>query len=110
MNWPSLVPKACCHTPVVVSFVDGVDVDGVEQVVKQWSGNCNYSEQQKQTLDAERRLIVLEATALFAGDIAPGQVEISGFVVVNGIRREIYRASRARNPDGTVNYTRLDLM
>ena len=46
------------------------------------------------------------------GDIAPGMENIAGYVEINGgkITRTIYRASRARNPDGTVNFTQLELM
>lgn len=111
MKWPQLVPKSICHTPVKVRITDGIDEDGLPKVVAVWSGKCNYSEKQKQILDAERRLIMLEATALFSGDIFAGLEKLEGDVTINGgITRIIYRGSRARNPDGTVNFTQLELM
>lgn len=63
----------------------------------------------------ERRtqFIQLNACALIPGDIAPGR-DIAGEVVIRGAGAEtvrvIYSASRARNPDGTVNYTQLELV
>lgn len=112
MKWPELVPDRICNTPINISLTDGIGEDGAPKVVKSWTGNCNYSEKQKQILDAERRLITLEATALFNGDIFPGQEKLEGEVIVNSgsITRTIYRSSRGRNPDGTVNFTQLELM
>ncbi len=78
-------------------------------MVQTFETKCNYSEKSKQILDAERRLIQLEATVLMDGDIAPG-VKLEGYVEIDTINRTIYRSSRARNPDGTVNFTQLELM
>ena len=88
MKWPELVPDSVCTIPVKIQF-----------------------EKSKQVLDQERRLVQLQATALFNGDIAPG-LDISGEAVINGgtVIRRIYSSSRARNPDGTVNFTKLELM
>lgn len=112
MKWPQLVPGSVCRTPVEVRITNGIDEDGTPKVVAVWSGKCNYSEKQKQIFDAERRLIVLEATALFPGDIFPGREKLEGEVLIDSgsIIRTIYRGSRARNLDGTVNFTQLELM
>lgn len=112
MKWPQLVPESVCHTPVEVRIADGIDEDGLPKVVAVWSGKCNYSEKQRQILDTERRLITLESTALFPGDIFPGREKLEGEALIDGgsITRIIYRGSRARNPDGTVNFTQLELM
>lgn len=112
MKWPPLVPDSVCTTPISVTITDGIDEDGAPKVVSAWSGKCNYSEKQKQVLDAERRLITLEATALLNGDIFPGQEKLEGSVAINSsaIVWQIYRGSRARNPDGSVNFTQLELM
>lgn len=101
-----------CTTPITVSITNGITEDGAPNVVDTWEGSCNYSEKQKQILDAERRLITLEATALFPGDIFPGREKLEGNVVIGtgAITWTIYRGARARNPDGTVNFTQLELM
>ena len=47
---------------------------------------------------------------LFYGDIAPDVPVIScGVATVFGVERTIISGEKARNPDGTVNYTRLEL-
>lgn len=111
MKWPELVPDSVCTIPVKIQLEDGVNEDGSPKKIVLFEGNCNYSEKSKQVLDEERRLVQLQATALFNGDIAPG-MDISGEVAVNGgkVTRRIYSSSRARNPDGTVNFTQLELM
>lgn len=59
----------------------------------------------------ERRLMQLQATALFNGDIAPDMEIMAGTVTTkNGGTWMIHSSSRARNPDGTVNYTSLELV
>lgn len=114
MKWPKLVPTKMCHARIVVRIQRGVSVDGSPEYTQLWSGRCSYSERSKNVLNAERQLVRLEATALIDGDIAPG-MDIAGEAVVTDegapeTVRTIYSASRARNPDGTVNYTRLELM
>lgn len=109
MKYPSLVPSAVCKTTVKIHLSDGINEMGEPKQVFSANLICNYSEEQKQILDAERQLIILNATALFPGDIAPG-IELSGTVEVEGKERRIYRGRRARNPDGSVNYIELDLM
>lgn len=40
---------------------------------------------------------------------ARSDVVISGHVVIFGRRREIVRGTKARNPDGSVNYTKIEV-
>lgn len=112
--YPKLVPPSVCHTAVTVAIESGLNRDGTPKVVKVIDGQCNYSEKSRQVMSADRQLITLSACALFDGDIAPG-VDLSGTVTVKGagspdITRRIYRAERARNPDGSVNFTKLELI
>lgn len=49
--------------------------------------------------------------ALFHEDIAPNMTDIhSGKVTVFGKERDIIQGTKARNPDGTVNYIELDIV
>ena len=58
-----------------------------------------------------KRLVKISAQLYFIGDIAPDMPNISdGEAEVFGTVRKITNGMKARNPDGTVNYTRLDLM
>lgn len=113
MKYPSLVPPWACNVNISVCLTNGVTERGEPQEYVAYTGLCNYSEKSKQVIDAERRLVQLEATAIIPGDIAPGK-DLSGYVTVGihetTIKRMIYRSSRGRNPDGTVNFTQLELM
>jgi hypothetical protein len=65
----------------------------------------------KKTVEEALELVQLSGTALFPGDIAPELDTIgAGTVTVFGETRRIFRGTKARNPDGTVNYCRLDLI
>lgn len=102
-------PKWACVTPIKI-YQTYLSEDGepVEELV--FEGLCNYSEKSRQVMDAERRLIQLNAKAIIEGDIAPGK-DIEGYVLVEGIiERAIHRAARPRNPDGSVFSTELELM
>jgi hypothetical protein len=102
-------PKWACVTPIKV-YITELSEDGepVEKVV--FDGLCNYSEKTRQIMDAERRLVQLNAKALIEGDINPGK-DIEGHVIVEGgIKRVIFRVARPRNPDGSVFSTELELI
>lgn len=48
---------------------------------------------------------------MFPGDICPELPVISGGkVTIFGVKRGIFQANKARNPDGTVNFTELRLI
>ena len=112
MKYPSLVDKRFCKTPVRVTlYQEGNDEDGEPQEALHYNGVCNYQDSAKSVLTADKRLIKISAQLYFVGDIAPNMPNISdGEVEVFGVKRKITNGMKARNPDGTVNYTRLDLM
>lgn len=111
MKWPELVPERTCITPITVMLTNGVTESGAPKEIIIKDKKCNYSEKTKQVLDAERRLVTLCATVLMNGDVAPEIKAIEGYVSVDGSAKLlIARSERPRNPDGTVNYTRLELM
>ena len=60
---------------------------------------------------SDGRKIELIGKVILSGDIAPDLKRISGGqVLINGVKYEIYQASRPRNPDGTVYMTTMELM
>jgi len=102
-------PKWACVTPIKV-YLTELSEDGEPVESEVFDGKCIYSEKSRQIMDAERRLVQLNAKAIIEGDIAPGR-DIEGYVLVEGtIKRIIYRAARPRNPDGSVFSTELELM
>lgn len=112
MKFPSLVNGKFCKTPVMVKLYEensGEDGEPVQALT--FSGLCNYQDSAKSILTADKRLVKISAQLYFVGDIAPDMPNISdGEVEVFGVKRKITNGMKARNPDGTVNYTRLDLM
>ena len=112
MKYPSLVPNRWCKTPIhVVINQEGISEDGEPLKALEIDTMCNYQDKAKKVLTEQQQLIEIEGTALINGDIAPQLPSISnGTVVVNGVERRIYRGTKARNPDNTVNYTKLELV
>lgn len=109
MKYPCLVKKALCRTDVHLELEqEGVDKygDKLEPVIL--DSKCNYQSRAKTILTAEKKLIQLTGTALFPGDIAPELPAITGgTITVYGVERRIYEGAKARNPDGTVNFTEI---
>lgn len=109
MKWPRLVPLRACQTPCTVILTDGVGEDSTPKVAATLTLKCNWQDKPKQVLNAERQVIHLSGTALFDGDIAPQLDILAGTVEIYGKTWAIHQGSKCRNPDGTVNYTRLEL-
>lgn len=110
MKWPSLVAPWVCKTPVTVVLEGEIGEDGAPVEHKPIQTLCSFSEQQRQILTADRQLVTLNGTLLFPGDFAPDCPKLAGTVEVYGNRWNIYKASRCRNPDGSVNFTKLEVM
>lgn len=111
MKYPCLISAAFCKTPVeVIVEQEGTNEYGEPLQQISWKGNCNYQDKARTVFTKEKKEIVITATALFVGDIAPEIDVISaGCVIKDGNMRRIAQGTKARNPDGTVNYTMLEL-
>lgn len=112
MKYPCLVPKQFCKTDAVIEIEqEGINKYGEPLESVNWSGNVNYQDKGKTILTADKKLIQLSGCAMIPGDIAPELPAITkGMIKVNGVERNIFQGEKARNPDGTVNYTRLDVI
>lgn len=112
MKYPSLVNKRFCTTPISVCIeTEGLNEDGAPVKAYCSDEKCNYQEAAKTVLTADKKLVQITAAALFCGNLAPEIETISGgTVTVYGVKRRILQGIKSRNPDGTVNYTRLDLI
>lgn len=108
--WPRLVTPRMCKTSCTITLTDGCGEDGAPREVARLSLKCNWQDSPRQILNAERQLIQLSGTALFDGDIAPEVDVLAGTAEICGSVWTIYRGTKCRNPDGTVNYTKLELM
>lgn len=112
MKYPCLVPKRLCKTPVSVHLEsEGVTNLGEPAQTLELELMCNFQDRAKTILTAEKKLVQITGTAMFPGDIAPDMPSLSGgTVTVFGQTRRIEQGMKARNPDGTVNYCRLEVV
>ncbi len=107
MKYPPLVPEAVCKTPIRLTIQqEGLDEDGAPIEAFSFAGLCNWQDGAKTVLTAEQKYVRITGRAYFPGDLCPGIPVISGgWAEVFGVRREIVEGIKARNPDGSVNYT-----
>lgn len=110
-------------------------MEGVEETLGEYNGKCNLSTKTRQIVTADKRIITVEAVALFDGDIIPycsnpaGEMSITEMFPLeceDGIHLEteskdtfsafsqgkpyrIFRITKECNPDGTVNFTKVEL-
>lgn len=110
-KWPQLVLSRFCNTDISVSIEsEDIGENGTPKELLKWSGKCNYQDKAKKVWTSDKVLVEVTGTCLIPGDIAPDLVVISGGTVqIFGIDRKLVLGTKARNPDGTVNYTQLEL-
>ena len=112
MRFPCLVHKRFCKTPVdVVINSDEINEDGELAEEFRTSAKCNLQMGARASLTKDKERIELSGVALFAGDLCPEMPVISsGTVTINGREYDINKGTKNYNPDGTVNYTTLELI
>lgn len=112
MKYPDLVPKRLCRTDIHVRLEsEAVNNQGEPEEVLELDLKCNFQDRAKTILTAEKKLIQVTGCAMFPGDIAPEFPSLSGGTVkVFGEERRIVQGMKARNPDGTVNFCRLEVV
>ncbi len=112
MRYPCLVPKRLCKVPIVVHLEsEEITNLGEPKYDVELDLMCNWQDKAKTILTAEKKLVEITGTAVFPGDIAPDVPTLSaGTVTVFGEARRIAAGMKARNPDGTVNFCKLEVI
>lgn len=112
MKYPDLVPKRLCKTPVHVHLEsEEITNHGEPEKVLDMDLMCNFQDRAKTILTTEKKLVQITGVAMFCGDIAPDFPTLSGgTVTVFGQERRIEQGMKARNPDGSVNYCKLEVI
>lgn len=112
IKFPCLVAKYFCNTDIWLQMEqEGINEYGEPLEVYEYFGKCNYQDKARRILTAEKKIIEITGTALFPDDICPQLPVITGGkAVVFGVERRIYQGKKARNPDGTINYTEILLV
>lgn len=100
------------NVPAKIILTDGLDEDGEPKKVAKWQGLVNFSEKAKRIQNKDGLWIKLSAVIHVKGDILPGVVFRGGYVKLDDYDDyfQIVSYSRPRNPDGTVNHTKLELI
>lgn len=110
-KWPCLVLPRFCQTMIEV-IVESEELNefGEPTQLLNWKGKCNYQDKAQRIYNADKSYIDVTGCCLIPGDILPN-VDIipSGKVIINNKERIMFQGSKARNPDGSVNYTQLNL-
>jgi hypothetical protein len=109
MAYPKLVRGA--KTPVrVVITSESTNEYGEREVLLDSSLLCNYQDVGSVRHTADKQTPEVTGTIYIDGDILPGIAVIScGYVIIFGERRDIKKGRKARNLDGSVNYTYIEV-
>lgn len=112
MKYPCLVLSQYCKTEISLEIEqEGLNEYGEPLEPVKYTGKCNYQDKARTILTVEKKLVEITGSALFPDDICPTLPTISGgTAVVFGSKRRIQQGTKARNPDGTVNYTEVLLI
>ena len=111
-KWPCLILPQFCKTEItVVVESEELNENGTPKTLLKWTGKCNYQDKAKRVFTSNKVLVDVSGVCLIPGDIAPDMAVIpNGKVTVYGVERELVQGTKARNPDGSVNYTELEIM
>lgn len=112
MKYPRLVPPSVCKTKIMVKVNrDEIGEYGESDVSQVGSFYCNYQATSKRIYTSDTSYIQLSGIALLDGDALDMNSNPSdGEAVILGRTFRIYAVSKMRNPDGSVNYTKLELI
>lgn len=112
MVFPCLVSKGYCNTIAKVSIDDiELDENGELKEAVSVTTKCNLQMGARASFTKDKEKIELSGVALFRGDLCPALPFIaSGTVVINGQEYSINKGTKNLNPNGTVNYTTLELI
>lgn len=108
LEFPSFLANQECK---VVIEKEGISEEGepIEElsIVKK----CIFRERDKTIISKEGKKIILNGEVLIQGDISSDSKNISnGYIELNEKKYYIYSGYRVRNPDGTVNHTKFEVI
>ena len=111
MKYPKLVRKSDCKIPVEIHFfTDDLDEDGKQIEIGVIKAKCNYQEKAENKITDKSNISRGIGKIYLHDDIIPQYNNINdGFVIILGNERQIEQVFKARNPDGSVNYLRIDV-
>jgi hypothetical protein len=107
MRFPQLVPPGVCTTPIRLLLTrEELTEDGAPAEAYTYEGLCNWQDGGRTELTPEQKYVRISGRAYLPGDICPDLSNITGgYALIFGEKRAVAAGIKARNPDGTVNYT-----
>lgn len=109
MKFPKLVRNPKQEVSVIVNDKE-LSEDGELAESEPLTLKCYLQFGTLERLTADKRVITLQGIAYFDGDIFPEQTISSGTLVYGKDAYTIHKGQKHYNPDGTVNYTTLELI
>ena len=111
MIYPKLVIKPTTDISVTLHSDEIGECGERVTVIEDKKLKCNYQDKARKVLTKDKEELQITGTAYFDGDIAPELPVISsGTAVVFGKEFTVVEGQKARNLDGSVNYTELWLL
>lgn len=109
MAYPKLV--AFAKTPVHVTIEsENTNEFNEAEVLLDADFLCNYQDSASVSYSKDKQSTDITGTIYINGDILPSAAVISrGSVIIFGQKRNIVKGSKGRNPDGSVNYTKIEV-
>lgn len=112
----NLVRPQYCKIPIRITiYSEEITEDGAPAPNIEVEAKCIYQSVAKTKTSSsdgkETHIVEITGKAYIHGDVAPEIPEITdGEAIIFGEKRKISRGMKARNIDGTVNYTCLELI
>ena len=98
-------------TPAVIEFEGEISKDFSPDNIKTWEGKVNFSETHKRIQDKDGRWVQLSGIVHVKGDILGGiKFTRATCTIAGNVNRNVVAISQPRNPDGSINHTRLELI
>lgn len=112
MRFPDLIKKRYCNFTIKGRvYSEGVSKTGAPIEYEFSEVKCNYQSSCKTILTPQQKIVQITGVCYIPGDLFPELSEISdGEVEIDGVIRKISSGSKGRNPDNTVNFTKLELI
>lgn len=110
MKYPKLVLPHTCTTEVTVMLTGDNNENGEAAVVKEIRTKCSRQTKVQNVQQGERYVQKLKTILLFDGALDEEDSQLKGYVIFAvDCKINILSGFMARNPDGSVNYTKLEL-
>ena len=104
------VPKFLATASAVVQIADGTDENGALNIVKKVDVKARLEQSNAVVYTKEGTKVTLRAKLLIFENLDEIPDNASGFCTVEGIKYDIVKTSKKRNPDNSVNHIVLELV